>query len=312
MNKKKKEKEKIEFRYYAIPQNEPVLALLGNKWIQCYGQNVDGLHFHNLLEIGYCYWGNGQLILDETSYRFSGDMISIIPKNFPHTTKSDSNTIAKWEYIYIDIESFLYSLYDKNSIFVEHLIHRINKKAYFIDSYQNELLAQQVQSILEEMRFQRELYVESVQGLLFTLLLQIARMDPYISNTMKPSQTKVSQIQHALDYVKDHYFTNIPIETLAEACHISETHFRRLFGTTMNMSPVEYINLVRVEKACELMKKNQDSMADIAVKVGFQTVSTFNRNFKKIFGVSPYQWKVHPDNYEGKLLNHKILVREGW
>lgn len=310
MNKKKKEK--LEFRYYAIPQNEPVLALLGEKWVQSYGVNIDSLHFHNLLEIGYCYWGNGQLVLDENNYRFSGDMVSIIPKNFPHTTKSDTNTIAKWEYIYIDVESFLYSIYDKNSLYAENLIHRINKKAYFIGSCQNESIVWQVQEIIEEMRYKREFYSEAVQGLLLTLLMQIVRMDNTVQNNAKPSTVKVPQIQRALDYVCDNYYKSIPIEELAEVCHISETHFRRLFSGTMNMSPIDYINFVRVERACDLMKKTQDSMEDIAVKVGFQTVSTFNRNFKKVLGISPYQWKIHPDNYEGKLLNCKILVQEGW
>jgi AraC-like DNA-binding protein len=310
MNKKKKEK--LEFRYYAIPQNEPVLALLGEKWVQSYGIDIDSLHFHNLLEIGYCYWGNGQLVLDENNYRFSGDMVSIIPKNFPHSTKSDANTIAKWEYIYIDVESFIYSIYDKNSLYAENLIHRINKKAYFIGSCQNESIVWQIKEIIEEMRYKKELYAEAVQGLLLTLLMQIVRMDNTVQNNAKPSTVKVPQIQRALDYVCDNYNKSIPIEALADVCHISETHFRRLFSGTMNMSPIDYINFVRVERACDLMKKTQDSMEDIAVKVGFQTVSTFNRNFKKVLGISPYQWKIHPDNYEGKLLNCKILVQEGW
>ena len=42
----KKKKEKIEFRYYEIPQKEPLLALMGDKWIQYYGIDADFLHFH--------------------------------------------------------------------------------------------------------------------------------------------------------------------------------------------------------------------------------------------------------------------------
>ena len=49
----KKKKPKMEYRYYEIPAGSPVLALLGEKWIQNYGRNIDYLHFHNHLEIGY-------------------------------------------------------------------------------------------------------------------------------------------------------------------------------------------------------------------------------------------------------------------
>ena len=57
------EKENVEFRYYEIPQGMPVLPLLGEKWITRYG--ADPMHFHNYLELGYCYSGKG----DHASWR---------------------------------------------------------------------------------------------------------------------------------------------------------------------------------------------------------------------------------------------------
>ena len=50
---KKRKKPKMEFRYYQMPAGSPILALLGQKWVQNYGNDVDYLHFHNYLEIGY-------------------------------------------------------------------------------------------------------------------------------------------------------------------------------------------------------------------------------------------------------------------
>ena len=52
---KKRRKPKMEFRYYQMSAGSPILALLGQKWVQNYGNDVDYLHFHNYLEIGYCY-----------------------------------------------------------------------------------------------------------------------------------------------------------------------------------------------------------------------------------------------------------------
>ena len=49
----KRRKPKIEFRYYQMPQGSPILALLGNKWVQNYGAGIDYLHFHNYLEVGF-------------------------------------------------------------------------------------------------------------------------------------------------------------------------------------------------------------------------------------------------------------------
>lgn len=68
----KKRKMKMEFRYYQMQDGIPILALLGEKWVQNYGRDVDYLHFHNYLEIGFCYSGEGELVLGEEPVRFAG------------------------------------------------------------------------------------------------------------------------------------------------------------------------------------------------------------------------------------------------
>lgn len=88
---------------------------------------------------------------------------------------------------------------------------------------------------------------------------------------------------------------------------MSESHFRRLFGECMGMSPVEYLNLVRVKVACELIRKSEDSILMIGEKVGFSTPSSLNRNFKRYTGYTPTQWKNTPDNYEERVLNWEML-----
>ena len=103
----KKRKMKMEFRYYQMQDGIPILALLGEKWVQNYGRDVDYLHFHNYLEIGFCYSGEGELVLGEEPVRFAGREFTIIPPNFPHTTTSDVGNISKWEYLFIDGEGCL-------------------------------------------------------------------------------------------------------------------------------------------------------------------------------------------------------------
>ena len=97
-----KKKDKVELRYYDIPQKEGVLALTGDEWIREYGDGIDYLHFHNLMEVGICRFGTGDLVLDKRIERFGPDMISIIPRNFPHTTNSDPGTVGQWEYLFLD------------------------------------------------------------------------------------------------------------------------------------------------------------------------------------------------------------------
>ena len=121
-----------------------------------------------------------------------------------------------------------------------------------------------------------------------------------------------NMISRAIDYISQCYMEDIRIGDLAKACHISETHFRRVFTSYMHMSPLEYINKVRIQTACEILKKTDESIADIAYKCGFTTNSTFNRNFRQLMGMSPAEWRKRPENYEQQLLKFDIHSEEGW
>jgi len=310
----RKKKPKIEFRYYRMPDGSPVLALLGEKWAQTYGRDVDYLHFHNYLEIGYCYEGEGVLTLGETDYRFTGKQFTIIPRNYPHTTDSDPGTISKWEYLFIDAEELLHELYQGggNTRRVEQILYRVNSQALLKSADEFPKIAAMIRDILDIMRKTEEFYLEEVKGIIAALLVNIAREGKGERAPVEISGKMAIPISRALDYISLHYMEPLKVEELAEWCHISETHFRRVFSKYMNVGPLEYINLVRIQTACSYLKRTDESVADIASKCGFTTLSTFNRNFKQILGVSPSEWRKRPENYERQLLKFKILPKEGW
>ncbi|MCM1124065.1 MAG: AraC family transcriptional regulator [Eubacterium sp.] len=307
-----KKKKQIQFRYYEIPQDEPCLALLGEAWERPYGDGVDCSHFHNYMEIGFCYDGDGEIVLNEESVPYKADMFTIIPKNYPHNTNSTDFGLSRWEYLFIDAEVFLREMYKDNQMFADALIQIINSRAWTVDAAKYPETAALIHNIMEEMRYKKDFYVESVHGLILSLLMNIARMNHKGSGKVKKQSIGVSQMTVALHHIGKHYAEDLTIGDLAVVSHMSETHFRRVFQKTMNMTPSDYLNLVRIQMACEYMRKHTDSMELVAERCGFQSVSTFNRNFKKILGITPYQWKIHPENYEAKLLNYKISAYRGW
>ena len=310
---KKRKKPKMEFRYYQLPAGSPVLALLGQKWIQNYGNDIDYLHFHNYMEIGFCYEGVGELVLGEDTVQFSERKFSIIPKNYPHTTNSDIGTVSRWEYLFVDMEGFLQKAID-NPIKSERMIQRLNSRALFLDEKDHLVIAKRILRILDMMRFAEEFYIEEVKGELLSLFVEIARLncDSEQDTIVEESGKITNLVSRSLDYISDHYMEPLKVDDLARYCHISETHFRRVFVGYMNMSPLEYINTVRIQTACEYLKKTDDPINDIAHKCGFTTISTFNRNFKQIMGVAPIEWRKRPENYEQQLLKFDIHSEEGW
>ena len=253
---KKRKKTKMEFRYYQMSAGSPILALLGQKWVQNYGNDVDYLHFHNYLEIGFCYEGDGFLVLGEDEPRFSGREFTVIPPNYPHTTNSDVGTISRWEYLFIDVEGFMKRFLD-SPVKAEKMIQRIYSKALFLREEEYPSISAKILKIMNIMRDGEEFYLEEAKGVLAALLVEIARLNrPSEEDRVAEETGKLTNmITRVLDFVSYHYMEDIKVEDLAKSCHISETHFRRIFTSYMKVTPLEYINTVRVQTACELLQK---------------------------------------------------------
>ena len=309
----RKKKQRLEYRYYELPTGLPVLALLGERWVRCYGMpDPDMLHFHNYLEIGFCYEGTGELVLDENYIPFSPNMLSVIPPSYPHTTNSAKGTLSRWEYLFVDTESFLKSVFANDPPLAEALISKIYKTAFFVSVEENEALCELVLNILDEIRASREYYEQSVKGLLLTLLIEIARTNSLDVEKAQLDRRQTSVMANALDYVSTHYRDALKISELADVCHMSEANFRRRFFDTMRVTPLEYINRVRVGMACGMLKTTDDSIAQIAQNCGFGSIASFNRNFRRVVGAAPLKWRNDPAHYERRLLDYSISTLQGW
>ena len=130
-----------------------------------------------------------------------------------------------------------------------------------------------IKLIIKCMGEKREFYLEEVKGLTRALLMQIARWNERDEEQEKNSivdDASIALILPALDYIGENYKEILRIEELAEVCHISETHLRRIFQESMRMTPVEYINWVRIRAACKELRKTNISVNEIAMQADSQ------------------------------------------
>jgi AraC-like DNA-binding protein len=290
-----------------------VLALLGEEWVRDYGREKVHLHFHNMMEIGLSRRGYGLMEFDETALPYEPEMVTVIPKNYPHTTTSEEGEKSFWEYLFIDPENVLRQMYPDNEYYQKKILKLVNRKYIFGQMYHYPQLTGVICVIVEEMRHKKDFYRDTVKSLVRALILEIARLNNDEESKLELREHPgITQISPALNYISNNYSDAIKIELLASLCNMSETHFRRLFEEYINMTPVDYINMIRVQMACEIMKKTSCTMDEVAMKSGFAATCTFNRNFKKIVGITPYQWKKNPENYESKLMKFHISALKGW
>jgi AraC-like DNA-binding protein/ligand-binding sensor protein len=106
---------------------------------------------------------------------------------------------------------------------------------------------------------------------------------------LRANETEPAAILKARRFLDAHHAERLSLSQVARAVNASATYFSRRFKEATGMTFIEYLGRVRVEKAKNLLQNPNLRVSAIALEVGFQSVSQFNRAFKKVTGRSPKQ-----------------------
>jgi AraC-like DNA-binding protein len=101
----------------------------------------------------------------------------------------------------------------------------------------------------------------------------------------------MERIAPALQYLGTHFTERVDVEDLARVCHLSVTHFRRLFLKAIRRSPLRYVAQLRIQMASALLENTNRTVLDISHEVGYDSLSSFNRQFRAQTGMSPREWR---------------------
>jgi two-component system response regulator YesN len=98
-------------------------------------------------------------------------------------------------------------------------------------------------------------------------------------------------IESTIQYINENYSLDISINDLADLSGINANYLCSLFKNETNMTMVEYITFIRLEKAKEMLQKSQDKLSDISQAIGYKDVKYFIRIFKKNIGITPNDFR---------------------
>jgi AraC-like DNA-binding protein len=87
-------------------------------------------------------------------------------------------------------------------------------------------------------------------------------------------------------FIDTHYADPIDLDNIADEAYFSKFHFIRKFKNIYRKTPHQYLVIVRIEKAMELLKADLP-VSDVCYAVGFESVSSFSRLFKRVIGSTP-------------------------
>ncbi len=92
-------------------------------------------------------------------------------------------------------------------------------------------------------------------------------------------------------FVRDNFFRPIPVKEIAVVAKMSPHSFSRFFSRSTGSGFVDYVNQVRTNKACYLLRETDHQINEIVFECGFATVSNFNKQFRKHTGMSARDYR---------------------
>lgn len=310
----RKKKPVIEYRHYSLPITFPVLLLSGERW-RISDIKSEHLHFHNHLEIGICYSDSGSMEINGETVPFRAGDVTFLPRYLPHTTYSSPNTASLWSYLFFSPEElFQHSFKGAYSSFEPNLWMMKGMDCIFNKEDHPRVYTLAI-SVVEELQQQKPHYQESAYGMLLSLYIELLRIHStntsWAEQAIEPGLKGDLAVSPALEYITQHYMTPITIDFLADLCHLSTTHFRRKFHEMMGTAPLDFLNSTRIEEACKQLKSSDKSILSISGQVGFHSISSFNRSFSRLMGMSPKEWRKGAQS-EIQSAKASILEFSGW
>lgn len=108
----------------------------------------------------------------------------------------------------------------------------------------------------------------------------------FIRNIERTTKDIPLQITKALSFIQTHYHEPITLDDIAAVSGFSRYYFIKQFQHQLNMTPVQYLTKIRIQKAAELLRTTSFSVTDVAAQVGYANANYFNKVFRKMVGVS--------------------------
>ena len=240
---------------------------------------IFGLHWHEHIELHYIISGVLEGTLDQKPYAVREGDLAVFNGNVLHSgfCSSKVNTFV----IIFKMEDLAGEFADKKIVFQEIVS-------------QDEFVKGLMTDIYEEYERKEIGYLLVCKGKILQLITYLTRNYAKAILTEKEGlkhMKKLERLNIVRQYIEQHYAEDITNGELAELIHLSEDRFNHLFKECLGVSPLQYMNEVRLDKAMQLVKCGRCSVTEVAEMVGFADYNYFGRLFRRKFGVTPTQVK---------------------
>lgn len=251
------------------------------------------LHWHAEFEINYIHNGCSEFICgDEKFVAKAGDVI-LLPPNTLHAIYPYQNNTQSYDTLVF--HPAMLGLEENDRCAAEYIRPIVNGSLGLRMHIGKEAARYEViKGLVEEIFFcakensaQADMLLKSDLLRLFWVLEQTGA----VYRIREEDANRSELIRPALEFINENFCESITVEKLAEITHLSKSYFMDRFKQAAGVGAVEYLIQLRIKKACELLVNTEQTTAEIAFECGFRNLSNYNRQFKRIVGCTPNEYR---------------------
>ena len=251
-------------------------------------KSMPAMHYHPYYEINFLLSGKRKYIFNNQIIEMNPqDVLIVKPNDLHKVIKADNETYERY---IINVDASMILSLKKYNKKIEEIF---KKNILRLDELDFQNLINLIKVIEREKK--EEEYYYSVRNYLERIFLDLLS---YNSFEASDSQLTINdmRLQDALNYIDLHYNENLKIETCAKVSCMSISLFTKTFHKKVNKNFKEYVNYIRIKKACDLMIDTNLTITEISEEVGFDSLSYFGLIFKKYIGISPKEYRMKHTN----------------
>ena len=258
-------------------------------------QEPFGLHAHEFAEIVIITSGRGIHITGQETYPLNTGDVFVIGGSRPH----DYHSMERLCLVNILFQPEKLGLrnYDLRSLPGYHALfilepawrqrHQFNSRLRLTPPELTRLLGL-VDSLAEELNLRHSGFKMMASAYFMQIVGYLARC---FARARNPDSRALLRIGEAISHLEANLQAPMDLDELARMAHMSKRHFMRNFQAAIGNSPIAHLLQLRVNRAASLLRRSDHTITEIAFEAGFGDSNYFSRQFRKLLGVTPSDYR---------------------
>lgn len=253
-------------------------------------------HYHPEMELVYIIQGEGTRYIGENISEFKSGEIVLLGENIPHQWKyneqylKQNNMKAESLVLFFRKDCLGNDLLNLQEAYLLPRLFEKAKRGLVINGKSRDQIECLMREAANATNLDRIILFLSI----LKILAETEEVSPItIQQTVliQPDKYDKARLNEICNYTISNFKKEITLEEISSISHLSVTSFCRYFKTMTKKTYYNFLNEIRISQACKLLIEDKFPTNIVCFECGFNNVSNFYRHFKKIMGVTPFEYK---------------------